>query len=145
MTLGSVSALASRDSQRSDIDRRAIITYGSAEPRRSPGSSSSEWWALQYNIPRPLRSTVIKTANEASFVNPSRDDGRSETGRVRSPPPSPRPQRLPTPDLSDMECDSFCNCCKSTNEDSQMIKVRPKRVLGTRLEKVSRPEDNGTK
>ncbi len=134
LPLESDPALATRDSRRSDIDRKAVITYGSAEPRRNPGSPSSEWRALQYNIPRPLRSIDIKP-NEGSFANPSRDDGRFESGRVRSPPPAPRPQRLATPDLSDVECDSFCNCCMSTNKNAQVVKVRSKRVSGTRLKK----------
>jgi len=31
--------------------------------------------------------------------------------RSRGPPPAPRPRRLPTPDLPDLKCGDFCDCC----------------------------------
>ncbi|KAH0536581.1 hypothetical protein FGG08_006565 [Glutinoglossum americanum] len=37
------------------------------------------------------------------------------------PPPTPAPQRLPTPDLPELECDVFCDCC-ATQKKPQSTK-----------------------
>ena len=123
---------AACEPQNSDDDGRTVITYGFAEPRASPNWPPQEWCALEYKVSRPLRNITTHGSNKRSTATPSNDDGRVETRRVRTPPPAPRPTRLPTPDLSDLECDFFCTCCKSTNENVQLVKARSKASSGTK-------------
>ena len=106
-----------------------VITYGLAEVRCGHRWSPQEWGALEYKVPRPLRGLVTKGINKRSTATSSNDDGRIQSRRVRTPPPTPKPQRLPTPDISDSECDNFCNCCNSTNENAQLVKAKTKRRI----------------
>lgn len=112
-----------------------VITYGFVEPRCGHRWSPQECGALEYKVPRPLRSIATKGINKRSTATPSSDDGRIQSRRVRTPPPTPKPQRLPTPDISDLECDIFCNCCKSTNENVQLVKAKSKRSLDVKSRK----------
>lgn len=56
---------------------------------------------------------VQNTANSAQQGNSSSNATKEplEAGRPSSPPPTPRFQRLPTPDLPDLLGDAFCDCC----------------------------------
>lgn len=109
-------------------ERRTLITYGCPQPQRDPRNRPSDPHALQFSTPRPLRRSARRLENEIRTPKLPFDDGRSDKVRLRSPPPAPRPQRLPTPDLSDIECERFCTCCKSKTEDAQHFKVKSKRV-----------------
>lgn len=44
-----------------------------------------------------------------------------ENGTPTHPPPAPRPQRLPTPDLPELECGIFCGCCPTQNKKDIMV------------------------
>ena len=132
----SVLMLASRDARCSDEEERPVITYGPAEPRRSYDTSLQDRWALQYDVPRPLQNVATERREKRSYVKIPKVNAKSESRRTRSPPPAPRPQRLSTPDLSDMECDTFCNCCKSTSENAEVVKVTSKKRSDTKVAKV---------
>lgn len=135
LPLQSRAVVAGCDSECSDCAERPVITYGFAEPRYGPLWSPQEWRA-EYKVPRPLRSIPTKRTNKRSTATPSSDDCRIESKRVRTPPPAPRPQRLPTPDLSDLECDTFCNCCKSTNENARLVKAKSRKSSKSNQEMV---------
>lgn len=135
LPLDSMPDFASRNLHCSEERKSTVITYGFAEPRCSYHLSPQECGALEYKVPRPLRSIATKGINKRSVATPSSDDGRIQSRRVRTPPPTPKPQRLPTPDISDLECDIFCNCCKSTNENVQLVKAKSKRSPDVKLRK----------
>lgn len=116
--------------------RRPMITYGFAEPRCGSCSSSQEGPVLEYKVPRSLRSVEAKGTHKQSSATRSSDDGRIQPRRVRTPPPTPKPKRLPSPDLSDLECDTFCTCCNSTNKSARLVKTKSKRSLRIDQEKV---------
>ena len=124
----STSVFASCQPHCADDRVRTVITYELAEPRRSLRWSPQEWHALEYKVPRPRRTTATRGTDKRSTATPSSDDGRIELKRVRTPPPAPKPQRLPTPDLSDLECDIFCSCCKSSNGNAQLVKAKSRRT-----------------
>ncbi len=124
--LGTISEPTARNPQRSDSGRKATITYGSAKPSWSP-VSPNERQALQDRAPRLPRMIATRQRQIASFANPSTDYGLIKSYRARSPPPAPRIQRLPTPELSDMECDYFCTCCKRKGEKIHVVKSKSTR------------------
>jgi hypothetical protein len=56
--------------------------------------------------------TKDKTIVLSSKTHPrTRQPSVPDPPRSRGPPPAPRPRRLPTPDLPDLKCEDFCDCC----------------------------------
>jgi hypothetical protein len=63
----------------------------------------------------------VSAAVNASLFVPSRGLSENSCDYVElSPPPTPRLQRLPTPDLEPLKAEEFCNCwgCYETSEHS---------------------------
>ncbi|KAH0556290.1 hypothetical protein GP486_005786 [Trichoglossum hirsutum] len=50
---------------------------------------------------------------------------QTEAKIPKCPPPTPSPQRLPTPDIPELESDIFCDCCsnKSTTQNTKEVMV----------------------
>lgn len=71
---------------------------GSQSPSSQIGHAEPGYWVFS--------STQAAT-------NQSHDD--SDNDPSRSPPPAPRIERLPTPDLPPAEALSFCNCCATAD------------------------------
>ena len=69
---------------------------------------------IQVSQPRFAGSTTLMSVARKDQDWCARDLRREngiETAYPSTPPPPPRPTRLPSPDLSDLEDNDFCSCC----------------------------------
>lgn len=105
----------------------SIATKGLDEKDGSSTSSSFGKKAVHWTL------DVVDTEKKSRHAtNKKRSSGKlpSSKSRVRksvplapeppsphAPPPTPRFQRLPTPELSDVECGDFCYCCSEVVVD----------------------------
>ncbi|KAI9706340.1 MAG: hypothetical protein M1836_003345 [Candelina mexicana] len=53
----------------------------------------------------------------------SRDIGGSKKQETSTLPQTPRPSRLPTPDLPDISCSRFCTCCSGPGTGPREMKI----------------------
>ena len=85
-------------------------------PRRSSTKSSTSSKSSSSSSKSSSSKKASSTSKRKSSSS-SKDDSRS-----RAPPPTPRSCRLPTPELSDLECGEFCNCyyCRPQTAEEKM-------------------------
>lgn len=89
-------------------------------PEVTPEPKKVHWTAsIQDNQGKTNRKPKPRHSRQGDEKRPSSSKSRPRTKlpsvpdapRSRGPPPAPRPQRLPTPDLPDLKCEDFCDCC----------------------------------
>jgi hypothetical protein len=106
---------SSESARKSGYEMKDVIQEPSPEmsPERkkvhwTPNVQDNEGKTIRKPQPRQGRQgdkTIVlssKTHRQPSVPDPPRS---------RGPPPAPRPRRLPTPDLPDLKCGDFCDCC----------------------------------
>lgn len=90
-------------------------------PRRSStkssSSSKSSRSSSKSSPSKKASSSSSSSSSKRKSSSSSKDDSRS-----RAPPPTPESYRLPTPELSDLECREFCNCyyCRPQTAEEKM-------------------------
>lgn len=89
-------------------------------PNTSPDRKKVHWTPnVQDNEGKTIRKPIARQSRpeDKTIVLSSKSHRRARTPlvpeppRSRGPPPAPRPRRLPTPDLPDLKCEDFCDCC----------------------------------
>jgi hypothetical protein len=104
-TASSRSKLRKRD-QDMRISRESSKEVIQDEPKR--------WELSRHDTSTPVSSrdvaknTADRPRGKAREKYDSMEKGRNT---LPTPPPTPYPPRLSTPELSDTECDDFCACC----------------------------------
>lgn len=94
---------------------RSSSAHNTAMSRTAPASSRNTSMSSLSEEPR-VRNVSFSALDRPNNINRSTSNVAEES--PRSPPRAKAPQRLPTPDLSDVEEDSFWSCCGSS-EGSQ--------------------------
>jgi hypothetical protein len=109
---------SSEPARKSDYGAGTVIQEPSREmsPERkkvrwTPNVRDNEGKTIRKLPPRQVRSgdktIVLSSKTHRRTSQPSVPDPPRSCG----PPPAPRPRRLPTPDLPDLKCGDFCDCC----------------------------------
>lgn len=96
-------------------DRQSSLPHASVSHNRS--SSSSLHGGLAPHVTKVKRSSkvrpkavVIVTSSKPTEAKQSSVKKSFHQGAELTPPPTPRIERLPSPDLSDLDDAPFCNC-----------------------------------
>lgn len=101
-----------------EYEKKTVIQESSSD--MSPERKKVHWTPnVQDNEGKPMLKPMAKQRRQEdkTIVLSSKTHRQTRTPSVpdpprsRGPPPAPRPRRLPTPDLPELKCDDFCDCC----------------------------------
>jgi hypothetical protein len=115
---GQPALFSSESTRKIDYEKKTVIQELS--PDTSPDRKKVHWTPnVQDNEGKTIRKPIARQSRpeDKTVVLSSKSHRRARTPMVpepprsRGPPPAPRPRRLPTPDLPDLKCEDFCDCC----------------------------------
>lgn len=124
----------SESTRKSDREKKTVIEESSSDI--SSDRKKVHWTSnVQDNQGKTIRRPIARQSRpeDKTLVLSSKTHRRTRTPlvpdppRSRGPPPSPRPRRLPTPELPDLKCEDFCDCCYT----APMSKMSAQRKIST--------------
>ncbi|KAK2754724.1 hypothetical protein FQN54_006857 [Arachnomyces sp. PD_36] len=102
-----------------EVDMEKLGTSGSPREEKAAQIAASNCTIARTNRTSRTgkhQNEPLSSRSSESFAKPvSPEEAKEPTGEgseKRTTPKTPGLGRLPTPDLSDLECGSFCACCK---------------------------------
>ncbi|PVI03230.1 hypothetical protein DM02DRAFT_265998 [Periconia macrospinosa] len=99
-------------SERTNTSRKVSSSLSSSG-RKSKGGPSHDGHVIPYSPKSHARAVVIQAPRPEKL--PKSSSITQTHNGFMTPPPTPRMERLSTPDLEDLDLRPFCDCCTGMN------------------------------